>query len=129
MRSFELTTRITGISRGDGRSATAAAAYRACCAIECEREGRTHDYSRKGGLEASEIVLPEAAPSWAKDRGRLWNNAELVERNGKRGKNAGKFKADARTARDVLFTFPAELSAAGRLNAASALPSTVKLPN
>jgi hypothetical protein len=62
--------------------------------------------------------LPEGAPAWAKDRAKLWNRAELVERNGKRGKNAGKFKADARRARDVLFTFPAELSAMGRLNAA-----------
>jgi hypothetical protein len=118
VRVFELTTRVTGISRGDGRSATAAAAYRACCVIECEREGKTHDYSRKHGLEASEIVLPDHAPAWARDRAKLWNAAELVEKNGQRGKNAGKFKADAKTARDVLFTYPSELSAAGRLNAA-----------
>lgn len=117
MRSFELTTRITGISRGEGRSTTAAAAYRACCVIECEREGKTHDYSRKGGREAGEIALPEAAPAWGRDRGRLWNGAELRERNkDKRAKS--KDKANAKTARDVLFTFPAELSKGGRLNAA-----------
>jgi MobA/MobL family len=118
VRVFELTTRITGISRSDDRTATAAAAYRACCVIECEREGRTHDYSRKHGREAGEIALPEGSPVWARDRGRLWNGAELVEKNGKRGKNAGKFKADAKTARDVMFTYPSELSAAGRLKAA-----------
>ena len=81
VRVFELTTRVTGINRGDGRSATASAAYRACCEIECEREGKTHDYGRKQGLEASEIVLPQGAPAWAKDRAKLWNAAELVEQN------------------------------------------------
>ena len=81
MRVFELTTRVTGINRGDGRSATASAAYRACCEIECEREGKTHDYGRKKGLEASEIVLPQGAPAWAKDRAKLWNAAELREQN------------------------------------------------
>jgi hypothetical protein len=117
VRVFELTTRVTGINRGDGRSATASAAYRACCAIECEREGKTHDYSRKQGLEASEIVLPEGAPAWAKDRAKLWNAAELREQNkDKRAK--AKDKAVAKTARDVLFTYPSELSAAGRLNTA-----------
>jgi MobA/MobL family len=116
VRSFELTTRVSGISRGGGRSATAAAAYRACCVIECEREGKTHDYSRKQGRETGEIALPKGAPAW--DRSKLWNRAELVERNGKRGKNAGKFKADAKTARDVLFTYPAELSKEGRANTA-----------
>ena len=73
---------------GDG------AAYRACCVIECEREGRTHDYSHKGGREAGGIVLPEDAPAWAKDRAKLWNAIELRERNkDKRAKT--KFKADA----------------------------------
>jgi hypothetical protein len=121
VRSFELTTRLTAISRNEGRSATAAAAYRACCVIECEREGKTHDYSRKGGHETGAIVLPKDAPAAIHDRAKLWNGAELVERNGARGKNAGKFKADARTARDVMYTFPAELSQAGRSNAANVI--------
>jgi hypothetical protein len=139
MRTFELSTHVQAISRSDGtsarqgwarrrsgaiptpkasRSATAAAAYRACCIIECEREAKTHDYTSKAGLEASEIVLPNNAPEWARDRARLWNAAELRERNGKRGANANSFKANAQTARDLMFSFPSELSAAGRLNAA-----------
>src|SRR3954454_19635545 len=102
VRVFELTTRINPVQRSQGDSATARAAYRACCVIECEREGKTHDYSRKQGREEGGIDVPEGAPAW--DRSKLWNRAELVERNGKRGKNAGKFKADAKTARDVMFT-------------------------
>lgn len=116
MRVFELSTRINAVQRSQGDSATAKAAYRACCVIECEREGRTHDYSRKHGLEASEIILPKGAPAW--DRSKLWNGAELAERNGKRGKNAGAFKANAQTARDLMFSYPVGLSKEGRLKAA-----------
>ena len=117
--SFELSTRMKAVQRSQGDSATARAAYRACCVIECEREGRTHDYSRKGGQEASEIVLPEDAPAWAKDRGQTLERrrAEGAEQ-GQAGKNAEAFKANAQTARDVMFTYPAELSKEGRLNAA-----------
>jgi hypothetical protein len=116
--SSNSSTRINGISRGSKsqRTATAAAAYRACCVIECERKGRTHDYSRKKGLEASEIMLPEGAPEWAKDRSKLWNAAELREQN--KDKRSKKDKAKAKTTRDLMFTFPAELSQAGRLEAA-----------
>jgi hypothetical protein len=121
MRTFELSTRITGISRGDGRSATAAAAYRACCAIRCERENRLHDYRRKRGLEISRIIAPQSAPAWSMDRASLWNAAELRERNGTRGRNAGTFKANAKIAREFMFGFPAELSAAGRLAVAEAI--------
>jgi hypothetical protein len=115
VRVFELTTRINPVQRSQGDSATARAAYRACCVIECEREGRTHDYSRKQGLEASEIVLPKGSPVWARDRAKLWNAAENREKNGKRGKNAGAYRANAQTARDVMFSYPAELSQEGRL--------------
>jgi hypothetical protein len=116
-RVLELTTHMKAVQRSHGDSATAKAAYRACCVIECERQGRIHNYSRKGGLELAEIVVPEGAPAWAKDRGKLWNAAEARETNkDKRAKV--KEKANAQTARDYLFAFPDELSAAGRLNAA-----------
>lgn len=115
MRVLELSTRVNAISRGDGRTATAAAAYRACCVIECERLGVVHDYTRKHGLEAAEIVLPADAPAWVRDRAKLWNAAEMAERNGARGPNATAFKADAQVAREFFFTFPHELTAASRL--------------
>lgn len=120
MRTFELSTHMKAVSRAEGESATAKAAYRACCVIECEREGRTHDYTRKAGLEVAAIVLPEGAPRWARDRAKLWNGAELREANkDKRAKAAEK--ANARPARDLLFSLPVELSAAGRLDVARAV--------
>ena len=115
MRVLELTAHVQRFSRSNGRSATAAAAYRACDRIECEREGRVHDYRAKGGLEATGIVIPDDAPVWAHDRSRLWNAVEHRERNGSRGANAGAWKTEAMVAREVLFGFPDELSAAGRV--------------
>jgi ATP-dependent exoDNAse (exonuclease V) alpha subunit len=70
---------IKAISRSAGRSATAAAAYRAGCKIADERTGEIHDYTRKGGVESTDIVLPDHAPEWAKERAKLWNAAELAE--------------------------------------------------
>lgn len=131
MRVFELSTRFSSISRAPKpaksgtpaamtrgpRTATAAAAYRACCVIACERDGKTHDYSRKRGLIHAEIILPAGAPAWADDRSKLWNAAELRERNkDKRAKTVEK--ANAKTAREIMFSLPAELSAEGRLSAA-----------
>ena len=49
---------------------------------------------------------------------KLWNAAELRERNKDKRAEVESTRPNAQTARDVLFTFPAELSAAGRLKAA-----------
>jgi hypothetical protein len=116
-RLFELSTHVQSVSRGDGRSATAAAAYRACCVIDCEREGKRHDYTRKGGLEVSEIVLPDNAAAWAKDRSKLWNAAEQAEAN-KSTRAKTPNRKNAQTAREFFFSFPIELSQEGRLEAA-----------
>lgn len=70
---------VKTFSRSKGQSATAAVAYRAGAKIECEQEGRTHDYTRKAGILHSEIFLPDDAPSWAADRQQLWNKAEEAE--------------------------------------------------
>ena len=77
MASFHLSVKT--VSRSSGRSATAAAAYRAGARIEDERTGEIHDYSRKGGVSLSQIVLPPEAPGWAGDRSKLWNAAESAE--------------------------------------------------
>lgn len=70
---------VKTISRSAGRTATAAAAYRAAVAITDMRTGEYHDYRRKRGVELVQLVLPMAAPAWATDRAALWNAAEVAE--------------------------------------------------
>ena len=94
---------VKPISRSAGRSATAAAAYRAGVEIADERTGEVHDYRRKGGVESADIVLPDGAPEWATNRGALWNAAEKAEK-----------RKDACVAREYEVALPAELSPAER---------------
>jgi hypothetical protein len=68
MASFHLA--VKAIGRSAGRSATAAAAYRAGVEITDERTGLVHDYTRKQGVEHSALVVPADAPAWASDRAR-----------------------------------------------------------
>ena len=90
---------VQAISRGSGESAVAAAAYRCGESLVDERTGETHDYSRRSGVEHAEIIASEQAPEWARERERLWNQAEQAER-----------RKDAQVAREVEFALPAELS-------------------
>ena len=39
--------------------------------IECQREGRVHEYTRKQGIEETFILTPKDAPDWATDRSHL----------------------------------------------------------
>ncbi len=87
------------IKRSSGRSATAAAAYRASNSIECDRTGLTHDYTRKGGTLHEEIMTPDNTPDWMGDRSQLWNAVEKVER-----------RKDAQLAREVQLSLPHELT-------------------
>ena len=89
------------VSRSAGRSATAAAAYRAAECIEDDRTGRQHDYTRKRGVEHTEIVVPDGQPG--PDRAVLWNLAERAER-----------RKDACVAREIEIALPSELTAAQR---------------
>jgi Ti-type conjugative transfer relaxase TraA len=93
------------MSRSSGRSAVAAAAYRSGQKLTNERDGLTHDFTRKGGIAHSEIVTPEGSNSeWAKDRSRLWNAAEHSEK-----------RKDARVAREIEIALPHELTVDQRL--------------
>jgi len=93
------------MSRSSGRSAVAAAAYRSGQKLTNERDGLTHDFTRKGGIAHSEIVLPEGSNGeWAKDRSRLWNAAEHSEK-----------RKDARVAREIEIALPHELTDDQRL--------------
>jgi hypothetical protein len=92
------------ISRSDGRSAVAAAAYRAGDRLTDTRLESVYDYTRKGGVVHSEIMAPETAPGWVHDRETLWNEVEAAEK-----------RKDAQVAREVQLSLPAELSAEQRL--------------
>ena len=99
------------ISRGSGRSAVAAAAYRHCARMEHEGEGRVIDYSRKPGMIHEEFVLPPDAPSWARamiaDRSvagaaeAFWNRVENFEK-----------RTDAQLAKEFILALPVELGTA-----------------
>jgi ATP-dependent exoDNAse (exonuclease V) alpha subunit len=94
---------VKTVSRSAGRSATAAAAYRAGVKITDERTGEIHDYTRKGGVESAELVLPAGAPEWAADRAALWNAAEQAET-----------RKNSTVAREFEIALPEELSPAER---------------
>jgi len=101
MASYHLSVKT--IKRSAGRTATAAGAYRAGERIECQREGRIHDYTRKQGIEETFIVVPETAPAWAQNRSKLWNEAE-----------ASETRRNSVTAREWELALPSEISAGDR---------------
>ncbi len=67
------------IKRSAGRSATAAAAYRASLDITDERTGEIHRYENRGGVLAHDMLSPSRAPDWAKEASGLWNAVEKKE--------------------------------------------------
>ncbi|TBG55406.1 Ti-type conjugative transfer relaxase TraA, partial [Rhizobium leguminosarum] len=93
------------IARSGGRSAVASAAYRAAERLTNERDGLTHDFSNRTGVEHAEIVLPARSSAyWAMKRSALWNAAERAEK-----------RSDARIAREFEIALPHELSSDQRL--------------
>lgn len=92
---------VKTVSRGGGRSATAAAAYRNAEEITDERTGQIHDYRRRSGVEYVASFAPQGmAPQPSAE---LWNRAEAAE-----------VRKNARVAREVLVALPAELTTAQR---------------
>ena len=89
------------ISRANGSSAVAAAAYRSASRLEDERLGRGHDFSNKSGVVHSEIMAPEGSPERWQDRETLWNEVELGEK-----------RKDAQLAREIEFSIPREMNQA-----------------
>lgn len=72
---------VEQIKRSEGRTAVASAAYRAGEKLHNLWDGETHDYTKKGGVILSEIILPEHAPKRFYDRSTLWNEVEQVEKH------------------------------------------------
>src|SRR3546814_8231542 len=68
------------ISRANGSSAVASAAYRAAERLHDDRLGRDHDLSNKAGVVHSEILALEGAPDRLTDRATLWNEVTAGEK-------------------------------------------------
>ena len=94
---------VKAISRSDGRSAVACAAYRSGEKLLDEKYERTQDYTKKTGVEFTNIYAPENTNPELLDRQTLWNTVEKVER-----------RKDAVLAREFEIAFPCELNAEQR---------------
>lgn len=86
------------IGRSDGRSAVAAASYRAGQCLHDARQGREFDYTRKEGVVHAEIFAPAHAPGWVCNREQLWNSVEKKEN-----------RKDSQLSREIEFALPIEL--------------------
>ena len=87
------------IGRSSGKTATAAAAYRSGTKIVDDEFGKTHDYTRKGGVAFSEILLCANAPSKYSERQILWNEVQKIEK-----------QKNAQLCREVEVALPIEFS-------------------
>ena len=97
MAIYHLSIKI--ISRGKGKSAVAASAYRSGEKIKNEYDGIVHDFTRKGGIAHTEILLPQNAPQAFLDRGTLWNSVEKIEKS-----------KNSQLAREIEIALPKELN-------------------
>lgn len=108
MAMFRL--QISSVTRSTGRTATAAAAYRAGERIRDERTGALYNHSKRADVLHKEIFVPsnldrrDAGMEWTRDRSRLWNAAERAEG-----------RSNSRVAREYQVALPAELSAEQRV--------------
>lgn len=89
----------TVVSRSQGRSAVACAAYRAGEKLYDERYQKFQDYANRKDVVHKNILTPKNAPEWAKNREKLWNEVEKTEP-----------RKDSQLAREFNFSLPRELS-------------------
>ena len=95
------------ISRANGRSATASSAYRASEKITDLRTGEVHDYTKKQGVEYTEII---SNLDHSISRSQVWNTSEITET-----------RKNSRVAREFIVALPNELSSEQRKNLAKEL--------
>ena len=100
---------VKTLKRAAGRSAVAAAAYRAADRLRDEQAnegaGKVHDYRRRApGVAYRETMAPKGAPEWATQRGKLWNEAERAEN-----------RKNSTTAREAITSLPHELDDVQRI--------------
>ena len=117
------------LSRKDGKSAIASAAYRHGCKMRDDLRGLTFDYGYKNEVSHTEMTLPEDCPDWARERyaalsgdcpetridvalasKRLWSDLDLHEEQSKHSK-----RACAQVSRSMTIALPNELSSAERV--------------
>ena len=96
MAIYHLSIKI--ISRGKGKSAVAASAYRSGEKIKNEYDGIVHDFTRKGGIAHTEILLPQNAPQEFANHSVLWNSVEKIEKS-----------KNSQLAREIEIALPKEL--------------------
>ena len=97
MAIFHCSIKIIG--RSKGRSAVACAAYRSGSKLFDEELQKQNDYTNKKGVVYSEVLLPENAPEEYKDREKLWNAVQQIEK-----------QSNAQLAREVEVALPRELT-------------------
>ncbi len=90
---------IKVVSRSQGRSITACAAYRAGDKLIDPDTGQMHDFTRKKGVMYSEILLPDNAPEDFKSRQILWDAVAEIE-----------CKNNSQLAREIEVALPKELN-------------------
>ncbi len=92
---------VKPVQRSKGRSAPAAAAYRAGVRLRDARTDEVHDYRRRRGVAHAELF------GWAGSREALWSAAELAER-----------RRDATVAREYEVALPVDLAPQARIELA-----------
>ena len=96
------------VKRSEGRSAVAAAAYRAGEKLRDERRGETFDFRHKSGqVQHQEVLLPDHVPERLADRQTLWDTVET-----------GIKRKDGQPAFEVEVALPRELSPEQRVELA-----------
>lgn len=87
------------ISRSKGRSAIGAAAYRSGERLHDNLREQTFNYPGKNKqVLFSEILTPDGSPDWMRDREKLWNAVEAVEK-----------RKDSQVAKEFELALPKEL--------------------
>lgn len=89
---------VKNISRSDGRSVVACAAYRSGENLIDDRQGKEQDYTRKLGVEFKKIYAPEHTDPTLLERNQLWNTVEKTET-----------RKNSQLAREFEIAFPCEL--------------------
>ncbi|PNZ33314.1 oriT nickase [Staphylococcus petrasii] len=90
--------RVTNINRAT-KNIVASASYRSDEALYSERTDEKIKFRNHTVKPESMILTPQHAPKWTKDRQRLWNEVDKVEKNNAKTKNP-------RLAKEVLLSLP-----------------------